>query len=81
MDFDTWWNQVEIFAGEGAMGAAEQAWDYQQAEIDELEQIAKGLRDERKTYSRLVKTQQAEIDKLKKLVEHQHKIILRELLY
>lgn len=32
----------------------------------EMEQIAKGLRDERKTYSKLVKKQQAEIDELKK---------------
>jgi len=27
MDFNQWWNESEIFAGEGAMDAAEQAWD------------------------------------------------------
>lgn len=26
-DFKTWWGEQEIFAGEGAMEAAEQAWD------------------------------------------------------
>ena len=25
--FDEWWEEVEIFAGEGSMDAAEQAWD------------------------------------------------------
>lgn len=26
-DFKTWWAESEIFAGEGSMDAAEQAWD------------------------------------------------------
>lgn len=26
-DFKNWWNEAEIFAGEGSMQAAEQAWD------------------------------------------------------
>ena len=26
-DFKQWWNEADIFAGEGAMEAAEQAWD------------------------------------------------------
>jgi len=26
-EFKQWWNESEIFAGEGAMEAAEQAWD------------------------------------------------------
>ncbi len=26
-DFKTWWAEADIFAGEGSMDAAEQAWD------------------------------------------------------
>jgi len=26
-DFKQWWNEAEIFAGEGSMEAAEQAWN------------------------------------------------------
>jgi hypothetical protein len=28
IDFKKWWNESEIFCGEGGMEAAEQAWDY-----------------------------------------------------
>lgn len=32
--FSEWWNESEIFCGEGGMDAAEQAWDEQQEYID-----------------------------------------------
>ncbi len=39
-DFQTWWAEAEIFAGEGSMEAAEQAWDkaeeLAQKKIEEL---------------------------------------------
>ena len=46
MDFDTWWEQLEIFIGEGTMCAAEQAWDYQQYEIDEYRKALQKVIDD-----------------------------------
>lgn len=34
-DFKQWWDEAEIFAGEGAMEAAEQAWDEACKEVEE----------------------------------------------
>ena len=30
-EFEEWWEEVELFAGEGVMDAAEQAWNASQA--------------------------------------------------
>jgi len=37
MNFEEWWAKEQIIAGEGSMDAAEQAWDYQQDKIDDLQ--------------------------------------------
>lgn len=44
-DFKKWWGEAEIFAGEGAMDAAEQAWDHQGERIDFLKDHCQNIKD------------------------------------
>ena len=39
-DFKQWWTLSGIIAGDGSMPTAEEAWDYQQEKLDDIEKYS-----------------------------------------